>query len=63
MRIVSDGTPQGTVVYDDSSMPMMNVTRIEILPITPGEMVQVRITFLDVELDLKAEVVPGVVDG
>jgi len=56
IRIVSEGTGMDTRVYAGDEL-LQNVTRVEILPIIPGaQPVKARITFLDVELDIEAEV-------
>ena len=54
LKIVSDGTAHGTTVHDANGSPLTNVTEIEI-SVCVGSLVQARITFIDVELDLVAE--------
>ncbi|KVO11728.1 hypothetical protein WJ73_19460 [Burkholderia ubonensis] len=55
VRIVSDGTPVGTRVfnYDGSEIP--NIARIEIMPIAPDCLVRARIEIGCVELGCAAE--------
>jgi hypothetical protein len=55
LKIVSNGTAHGTSVLHNGKL-LKNVTRIEILPITPdSEIVQACITFINVDLDIVVE--------
>jgi hypothetical protein len=58
MKIISDGTYDGTQVLDDSGNVMKNVTEIVINPITaaPPRRVTATLKVLKVELELKADV-------
>jgi len=55
VKIISDGTIQGTVVLGADGVPIKGIKRIEIYPIIPGGPVEVNLTF-DVELDVTADV-------
>jgi hypothetical protein len=54
LRIVSDGTAQGTKVYCGEH-EIQGITRLEILPIEVGGVVTAKLTFSAVELDMEAE--------
>lgn len=54
IRIVSDGTAKGTKIYA-GDVEIGDVTRIELLPIESDGVVQARIAFARVELDVIAE--------
>ena len=58
IRIVSDGDPFGTRVFDcENGIELSGVTRVEILPITrKSGPVTAKISFEDVELDMTAEI-------
>ncbi|KVZ57519.1 hypothetical protein WL19_03380 [Burkholderia ubonensis] len=56
VRIVSDGTAQGTRVLNADGTPIPGVERIEILPLDPNGVVQARVTLNFVELDMVAQV-------
>ncbi len=55
IRIVSDGTAWGTKVFDSEGKRIERIVSVEILPISCGEIVQARITFADVQLDVIGE--------
>jgi hypothetical protein len=63
VRIVSDGTPQGTRVLDACGDPIKHghtgIIRIEIEPITANSVVKATITFEDVFLDIDAAATLG----
>ncbi|RAR51673.1 hypothetical protein C7401_13633 [Paraburkholderia unamae] len=54
IRIVSDGISLGTRVLNADGTPIPGVAHIELLPIKPFGIVEARITFLSVELDMVA---------
>lgn len=61
LKIISGGTVQGTSVLYNGKL-LKNVTEIEILPITlksESYLVQARITFTNVALDITAEELRG----
>lgn len=61
IRIVSDGTAQGTKVFAcgiNGEVEIGNITRIELLPIEPGGVLQARLTISRVEVDVLADQVP-----
>ncbi|MCX7177700.1 MAG: hypothetical protein NTX56_02695 [Proteobacteria bacterium] len=62
IRILSDGKSNGTKVFacdreNGVDVQINNITKIEILPIQSGGLLKVRIDFVDVELDLMADLV------
>lgn len=54
LRIISDGTASGTRVYA-GDVEIDEITKIEFLPIEPMGIVEVKLTFKVVELDVVAE--------
>ncbi len=62
IRILSNGTAAGTKVFacnreNGIDVQIDGVTKIEILPVQPGDLVKVRLELLNVELDLMADLV------
>jgi hypothetical protein len=65
IRITSDGTAAGTKVFacgigaDGSRLgadvELTGIARIELLPIEPRAMLEVKITFINVEVDVLAD--------
>lgn len=55
IRIVSDGTPITTKVYDENGQLMRSVKSVEIEPIVEGgKAVAATVKFSNIELDIKA---------
>ena len=55
IKIISDGTPVGTKVYNDDGSLIEGVTRINFHPLQVGEELwQVEITFICPELEIQA---------
>ena len=55
IRIVSDGTGIGTLVFSASGEPLKNVVGIQIHPIVRGELVRATIDFVGVDFDVVAK--------
>ena len=55
IKIVSNGVGHSTQVLDSDGKQIEGVTKVEIDPITPNELVTARLTFEFVELEIKAE--------
>lgn len=54
LKIVSDGTAMGTHVYA-GNIEIEGISKIEFLPILPMGVIEVKLTFKVVELDVVAE--------
>jgi len=57
IKIISDGTSQGTIVLSALGEKLPGVTKIEIAPLEVGQLVQAQITFTLVSLEVIAEMV------
>ena len=55
IRIVSDGTPQGTDVFLDSGERVTGIIRIEFGPLQQAEPFTATLTFVGVDIDMVAE--------
>lgn len=55
IRIVSDGTAQGTKVFSGDK-ELSGITQIAFLPIVPGGELKVNITFMAPEIDVVGEI-------
>lgn len=54
IKITSDGTARGTRVTGPDGVELKGITKIEILPVLPGELVRAAITFSLVHLEIEA---------
>jgi len=54
IKITSDGTAHGTRVTGEDGSPLKWITKIEIFPIEPDEVVSAAITFSMVHLEIEA---------
>ncbi len=55
MKIISDGTPEGTKVFI-ANTPIDDITKIIIHPIEPNDgLIKAELTFINVELDMIAK--------
>lgn len=62
VKIIGDGTPEGTTVLDAlSGQPIAGVMRVELSVAVGQSPIRARITLEDVEVDLEptADVIPG----
>ncbi len=57
LKIVSDGTAQGTKVYAGNTQ-LTGIIRLELEPVEAGEPVVAKLTFDSVELDMVADLAP-----
>ncbi len=63
VRIVSDGTGAGTHVYTDDGEEIKSVVELTISKIRPEESVYATLKCFVTELDVQAEVEPGVIEA
>jgi len=56
IKIISKGNGFNTEVFNRDGTRIEGVTKVEILPITANKLVEARLTFENVELDIQAEV-------
>lgn len=54
IRIVSDGTPQGTDVFLDTGERITGITRIDFGPLKQGPPFTATLTFVGVDIDVIA---------
>lgn len=54
IKITSDGTAHGTRVTGPDGVPLKGITKIEILPLLPDEMLCATLTFCRVQLEIQA---------
>lgn len=56
ISIISDGTSIGTHVFNGDD-EIKGITKIEFLPMSVGELLQVRLTLINVAINVNAKVV------